>query len=165
MNLSESDFSTLGKLLIKLQFLEKLIQIYTSSLSDDVKKRHPRIKSLSLSNILDESVANRKQTLGVFVQVIKTELPSFDNEEFQELLRLRNIFVHKLHSQFLLAGKADVEGLSAFIDRLLMLTNKYTGVFTGLLSISFKHMANNSQTLNTEGIDQFEVSFVDYISK
>ena len=158
------NFADIGKLLIKLQYLETLIKFIISLLNKDIKgKKVYRIKDLSARNILDDNTEKTKQTLGQLMIVLKSEIPSFDNEEFEELLAKRNRFIHGFHKEFLSKKEFDEKEVTLFIKELWLLADKYTKIFTGFISLAVKLIGKGK--ISVEGIDKDEIFFYNYLLK
>src|SRR5690606_13827439 len=137
------------------------IKLYTSLFNKDIKQnRKYGIKNLSTKDILEDT-DDSKKTLGNLMRVIKSEIPHFDNEEFEKLLEMRNTFIHNFHKEFL-SEYAKKEGeISEFVTTLFNLTNKYTNIFTGLTSISVTSISKGK--ISTAGISDTEKDLIDYI--
>lgn len=160
--MNELNYASFGKLLIKLQFLETIIKLFISLCNSSVKENKKyRIKELSSRNILDNNTEKTKQTLGQLMIIIKSEIPNFDNAEFKELLSKRNKFIHSFHKEFLSKKEIDEKEVTKFIEKLWSLTDKYTKVFTGLISISAKSIGKGK--VSVEGIEEDEKHLYNYL--
>ncbi|MCT7602892.1 hypothetical protein N5U17_01470 [Aliarcobacter butzleri] len=162
IKITKYSYDTFGKVLVKIQFFEQLVKIFISLFNKDAKLRNKRINNLSYKDILDDNILKRNQTLGILMSVIKKEMKIFDNDEFNELLEKRNIFIHKLHKEYLSNDSLDEEELTRFINQLWNLINKYIDIFTGLISLSVKTISNNK--IDTSGIDKCEENLIRYIT-
>lgn len=157
----KDDYATFGKVLINLQYLETIIKLYASLFKTDIKlNKKYRISKLNSKNVLADSDGS-KSTLGSLMRVIKTEIPNFDNNEFDKLLEMRNTFVHNFHKEYLSVNAKKEDELSEFVLTLNNLTDKYTKIFTGLVSLSVKFIAKGA--VSTDGISDNEKDLIEYI--
>ena len=163
MKISESEFASFGKLLVKIQFFEVILKMYISLLNSDIKKRNPSIKNLNGRDILDDSIAGKKHTLGMLMLVIKKEMPFFDNNEFSRLLDMRNTFAHNFHKEYLSVDKVSESNYMEFINELWGLTDKYTEIFTGLMEMANRKANGESSDLSVlKGLGKSELSVIQY---
>lgn len=72
---------------------------------------------------------------------IKKRIDAFNNEEFNELLIKRNLFIHNLAIKYINIQDGEKQ-LKSFIDRLSFLLKKYTKIFEGLLEYSFNYLSD-----------------------
>ena len=162
MKTNDLEYASYGKLLIKLQNLETIIKMYVSLLNTEIKgKRKYNIKDLSARSILDDSNNGTKQTLGQLIFIIKSEVECFEDEDFNELLEKRNIFIHKFFKEYLSHNAKNKSKTSSFINRLWNLTDKFTNIFNGLISISVKKKSNGK--VDTSGIESNEKDLYIYL--
>jgi len=156
------NFADIGKLLIKLQYLETLMKLLISLFNSDIKgKKKYKIKDLSARNILDDNTKKTRQTLGQLMNVLKSEMPNFDNEEFEELLAKRNRFIHSFHKEFLSNKNFDEKEVTLFIKELWLLADKYTKIFTGFISLAAKLIGKGK--ISVAGIDKDEKYLYEYL--
>ena len=162
--INKNSYDVFGKLLVKVQFFEQLVKIFVSLLNKDIKSKNKAISNLCYKDILNDDIPKRKQTLGVLMIAVKNVIKSFDNKEFEELLEKRNIFIHKLHKIYLsndIKNNNTDEDLEKFILELWNLTDKYTDIFTGLISLSTKFITNNK--INLSGIEEYEKDLLKFL--
>jgi hypothetical protein len=163
ITITKYSYDTFGKVLVKIQFFEQLVKIFISLFNEDAKLRNKNINNLSYKDILDDDILKRNQTLGILMSVVKKEIKIFDNDEFNELLEKRNIFIHKLHKEYLSNDSLDEEELTKFINQLWNLINKYIDIFTGLISLSIKSITDNK--IDMSSIDNCEEDLIKYIMR
>jgi hypothetical protein len=78
-------------------------------------------------------------------------------------LEKRNIFIYKLHKEYLSNDSLDEEELTKFINQLWNLINKYIDIFTGLISLSIKSITDNK--IDMSSIDNCEEDLIKYIMR
>ncbi|MBU3011135.1 hypothetical protein KO506_06955 [Polaribacter vadi] len=165
--LAEKDLENIGKILIKTQILETQIKLFISLLKVEIKKKY-KIEELDEKSILSNSNTSKK-TLGRLMNILKTELPIFDVIEFQELLNMRNLFVHSFHEKYLSNNNVDILETRLFIKNFDKLIVKFIKIFTGLLVISTKiqiknkNSTNNLKKLEFYDLEEYENVFSDFV--
>lgn len=165
LKIEEDQYATFGKLLIKIQFLETLLKIAISLFKQEVKDHDKAFKNLSPNDILtDLSNNTHKQTLGQLSNFIKGHINAFNEESFKELLEKRNVFIHNLKNHYITSNSATTEELHDFINSLWLLTEEFTKVFIGLISISIRQIDKSGQ-IDFKGIDKHEIDFIKYSLK
>lgn len=148
-------YEVIGKTLVKLQILETQIKLFISFLKPEIKLKY-KIGNLEHKRILDNSDDSRK-TLGALMYILKNELTFFKNEDFEKLLKMRNIFVHSFQSEYLNNGKIDSSETNNFILTLNKLAENFVKVFIGLNTLSVKLRAQKKFTKN----DYSKIEFYD----
>ena len=141
---SNEVYGIIGKSLIKLQILETQIKLFVSLLKPDIKTKY-KIKELEHKRIMDNSDDSRK-TLGNLMHILKSELPFFKNEDFEKLLKMRNIFVHSFQSEYLNNKKTNYSETKTFLLLLNELTENFAKIFIGLNTLSVKLIAQKKLT-------------------
>jgi len=155
----------ISHVLIKLQKFEYLIHGIVAHFKEDILSSNRPFKKLNaeifLSNT-EEAKKKRKQTLGQILQVVQEHADFIYDSELDELLKKRNTFIHSFWRDFISKGQYNKEKSLDFLIKLENLTDEWTKVFRGFLSIMTKcvyNLQSEEYKMDTERRKKYLESF------
>jgi hypothetical protein len=136
-------FDTIGRTLLEIQDFEYLI-LGLAALMDKKRlseKHKKKFKNLNLNILLSNNpkdLPKKRQTLGQIFGVIKDDFFITWNDDLDDFLGNRNMFVHRFSKEFL-PNKSDYEVL-IFLSDFRNEIKRWSNAFNGLNSLIMKYL-------------------------